>query len=78
MAGHTVLTPNPHRGDFLTSTYCYCEYPAEIEDFAGLAHYYQIEYYNFHLNVTFILTSTCPKEDFGVDCVPSKGGPGGE
>ena len=42
----------------------------------GLAHYYQIEYYNVHLNTTFILTSICPDEGIGKkrSCVPPSGG----
>ena len=39
------------------------------------AHYFQIEYYNFHLNTTFILTHTCPKDNMGFEssrCVPEK------
>ncbi|KAL9131258.1 MAG: hypothetical protein Q9175_006809, partial [Cornicularia normoerica] len=60
-------------GDYLTSTFCYCEYPPKVEEFTGLAHYYQIEYYNFHLNTTFILTSNCPQDNIvnGINCVPS-------
>lgn len=61
--------------DWLTATYCYCHFPEEMTDWAGMAHYYQIEYYNFELNDTFILTSSCPndyKED-DVNCVPRKG-----
>lgn len=49
-----------------------------IEEVMGLAHYYQFEYYNIHLNATFILTSSCPKDEIGlagaVDCVPPAGG----
>ena len=40
------------------------------------AHYFQIEYYNFHLNTTFILTHACPKDNidrfFTYRCVPEK------
>ena len=39
------------------------------------AHYFQIEYYNFHLDTTFILTHTCPKDNMGLvssRCVPAK------
>ena len=39
------------------------------------AHYFQIEYYNFYLNTTFIITHTCPKDNIGLlstSCVPEK------
>lgn len=40
------------------------------------AHYYQFEYYNVHLNTTFILTSKCPDIGTGSDtnCVPTSAG----
>lgn len=42
----------------------------------GLAHYYQIEYYNSHLNTTFILADSCPRDemDYDISCVPDHGG----
>lgn len=59
-------------GDYLTATFCYCEYPPRIEEYIGLTHYYQFEYYNTHLDTTFILNSTCPQDYVGYDfgCVP--------
>lgn len=61
-------------GDYLSATFCYCEYPPNVADVLG--HYYQFEYYNVHLNSTFILTSSCPDPEFGyeIDCVPPSGG----
>ena len=44
----------------------------------GLGHYYQFDYYNIHLNTTFILTESCPKDNVGKNwargCVPTAGG----
>lgn len=42
----------------------------------GLGHYYQFEYFNYHLNTTFILTDNCPLNEMGYDisCVPEEYG----
>ena len=63
-------------GDYLTGTFCYCEYPPEMEEVMGPAHFYQFEYYNKHHDTTFIVTSACPDGDIGFDitCVPPNGG----
>ena len=73
MARHTGLISKTFvSGDWLTGTYCYCDYPGHISEPLGLGHYYQIEYYNVVLNKTFILTSICPTDykDKDVACVP--------
>ena len=44
-----------YRGDYLTSTFCFCEQPDPTEWNYGDAVYFQFEYYNYHQDVTYIL-----------------------
>ena len=63
-----VLTPNSLRSDYLTASYCYCEWPDKrMEDGMGPSHWYQYEYYNKHINMTYILTSACLDRDKSLD-----------
>jgi hypothetical protein len=49
----------PRQSDFLTSTFCYCALPNHVSNRKEEAHYFQFEYYNLHLNTTFILNHLC-------------------
>ena len=48
--------------DYLSSTFCYCGYGMDLNDTKyDEAHYFQFEYYNKHLNTTFIDQHHCFK-----------------
>jgi len=49
----------PRQSDFLTSTFCYCALPNHVSNRKEEAHYFQFEYYNLHLDTTFILEQLC-------------------
>ena len=69
MGARGPLTP---KGYFIALVPCL---KSSADPMFAQAHYFQIEYYNFHLNRTFILSHTCPKDNIGLvnsRCVPDK------
>ena len=58
-----------YQSDYLTSRFCYCKQPESKEGFKDEGHYYQFEYYNKHLNATYILEHVCmTNHDSSINC----------
>lgn len=63
--GYAGFLEYPPRGDQLTTTYCYCssreppQRPQDEEDPAKKGSYFQYDYYNYHMNTTFVIQRAC-------------------
>lgn len=75
--GFTSGSTTSHAGDYLTSTFCFCAQPTPIPQHNSEANYLQFEYYNSHLNTTYILNHLClADQDSDTTCLAPRTGDG--
>ena len=62
----------PLQGDYLISTFCYCAESGNVTGGKDEAHFFQFEYYNFHLRTTYIVYDLClASKDDTSNCLQS-------